>query len=124
MRYYLNLASGASNAAIAIDHHLLGRAMQKEYQNINILSERLYSIVRDYDPTPEWMMNDTIWPNREDWKGKTVEDTKLQTWLFAKDLETLTELSRERQEELRDACLSLSRNAQRYSRPFILRLAA
>ena len=70
------------------------------------------------------MMADTIWPNREDWKGKTVEDTKLQTWLFAKDLETLTELPREKQEELRGTCLSLSRNAQRYSRPFTLKLVA
>ena len=115
MRYYLNLASGASNAAIAIDHHLLGRAVQEEYQNINILSERLYGIVKNHDIMSEMMMGDVIWPNREDWKGKTVEDTKLQKWLFAKDLETLTELSRERQEELRGTCLSLSRTAQRYS---------
>ena len=45
MRYYLDFASEASNAAIAIDHHILKRASQNEYQTINILSERLYGIV-------------------------------------------------------------------------------
>ena len=87
------------------------------------LSKSLYEISRGYDPTSEMMMDDVIWPNREDSVGKTREDTRLQTWLFAKDLSILTELPKKRQRELLDACLRLSREAQIYSRPLILRSA-
>lgn len=122
--HYLNLSLKACNVAIAIDNHILGRAKEEEYQTIKGLSEGLYAMVEAYDPDFELMMAETIWPDIKDWPGKTREDTKLQNWLFAKDLSTLIELPRERQEELRDACISLSRMANTYSKPLILRLVA
>ena len=119
--FYLELAKQALDAATAIDNHRLGLATTEQYQSVKDLAQTLYRISEGYDPTSEMMMGNVFWPNKEDLKGKTVEDAKLQTRRFANDLETLTELLGERQEELRDASLSLSKAAQRYSRPLILK---
>jgi hypothetical protein len=118
MRYYLDLSMDASLAAIAIDKYLRQKATQEEYENIDRLSKKLYGIRDSYEPLSDLMMADVIWPNRRDWKGKKVGDTKLHTWLFAKDLSTLKDLSIGRQQELKEACLDLSRTARRSSRPF------
>lgn len=122
--YYMGLAAEASDAEIAIDNHRLGKATEEQYQNVRNLSNSLYEIAKGYDPSTEFMMDDVIWPNRKDWVGKTRDDTRLQTWLFAKNLETFTYLSKERQRELLDACLRLSREARYSSKPMILRLSA
>ena len=111
---YSNLSFEASNVAIAIDNHLLKRATPEEYQTVERLSDKLYGISKDDDPTSKIMMAEIIWPNREDWKGKKVEDVELQTWLLAKDLSTFISFSRERQEGLRSICLELSNQARKY----------
>src|SRR3990172_2803963 len=80
---YMELATEALDAAMAIDNHRLRRATEEQYQNVIKLSKNLYKIVEGYDPTSEVMMGDVIWPDRKDWKGKKVEDIRLQTWLFA-----------------------------------------
>ena len=108
--YYMALANNASNAAIAIDNYLLGRDTEGRHQTIKELTKVPYGISRVPDVISEMMMDRVTWPNRT-WIGKTVDDTIVHTWLFARDLEILTELPETRQRELRDACLDLSRES-------------
>ena len=63
-----------------------------------------------------------LWPNWDDLEGKTTTDAYLQINLFAKDLRYFEELSRERQEKLRETCDKLSKLA--HSNLYRLRLAA
>jgi len=70
------------------------------------------------------MLAEVIWPNNEDLKGKEKDDVYRQINLLAKDLACFKEFSRERQEELRDVCIELSKRSMYYSNPYRLGLAA
>lgn len=86
----------------------------EEYQDVQRLSNQLYKILEYPNPLYEKVMAETIWPDKKDWEGKNRGDIQLQTWLFAKDLLKFRDFSREKQEELRNTCIELSREAQCY----------
>ena len=93
---------------IGIDNHIVERATQEDYNNIKKLSKELYKTSKSYiSPDIEIMLAEVIWPNKEDRKCKKSEDVSLQTWFLAKELETLTKLSRNRQKDLKNTCIKL-----------------
>lgn len=57
-------------------------------------------------------------------KDKKLEDLNLQSWLFARDLSTISEMSKERKAEMRDECLFLYKNLARDFRNIIFKFAA
>lgn len=115
---YFNLALDTSEVAVDISNIVLGNKVDINYQNINGISKYLYNISQSnrIDSTEDLMLAEAIWPNKEDLKGKRNDDLKFQIWLFAKDLELLTELPTERQEMLRDVCVDLSKSSLNCSR--------
>ena len=60
------------------------------------------------------MWANAIYPNKQDWKGKKIDNLKLQIYLFKKDLESLSNLPYEKREKLMNACVDLSMSAVRY----------
>ena len=115
---YFNLALNASEAAVDISNIVFGNNIGINYPNIREISEYLYNISQNnkIDTTEGLMLAEAVWSNRKDWKGKREDYLKFQIRLFAKDLELLTQLSTERQEILRDACVDLSKSSLNYSR--------
>ena len=117
MRNYEKLDFLASLSAIAIDSHITEQANKKNYSNVRDLSKRLrmLSNKEELNPTGLLMFAKVIWPNDEDLKGKKDCDVYPQVNLLAKDLACFEELSREKQKELRNVCLELSKKSQYYS---------
>ena len=125
MRNYHDLASLANLSAIAIDFHINKKANEKDYSNVKDLSKKLDELSKEQsDPIGLIMLADVIWPNKEDLKGKQDGDFYLQTNLLAKDLACFREFPKERQEELRDVCVELSKRSMYYSNPYRIGLAA
>jgi len=125
MKDYRDLAFLTSLSAIAIDFHINKKANEKDYSNVKELAKELDKLSKKQsDPTGLLMLAEVIWPNNEDLKGKEKDDVYLQTNLLAKDLACFREFPRERQEELRNVCVELSRRSMYYSNPYRLELAA
>lgn len=115
----------ASLSAIAIDSHINGRVKEKDYSNVKELVKKLDGLSKEQsNPTGLIMLADVIWPDNEDLKGKEKDDVYLQINLLAKDLACFREFSRDRQEELRDVCVELSRRSMYYSDSYRIGLAA
>ncbi len=103
----------ASTAAIAIEFHLNSVGEKKYYDYVSKLAEKVDKFSKkEYD---EFNMGvpllESFWPDSKDWNGRVVDDIYLHANLLAKDLRCFTELSRERQEELRDVCIRISDRA-------------
>jgi hypothetical protein len=110
MRDYRDLVFLTSLSAITIDSHLNWRVKKKEYSYVKKLVKELDGLSKEQlDPAGLIMLAEVIWPNKEDLKGKQDGDVYLQTNLLAKDLACFREFPRERQEELRDVCVKLSK---------------
>ena len=110
MKDYRDLAFLTSLSAIAIDSHLNWRIKKKEYSYVKDLAKELDGLSKEQlDPAGLIMLAEVIWPNKEDLKGKQDGEVYLQTNLLAKDLACFREFPRERQEELRDVCVKLSK---------------
>jgi len=110
MRDYRDLVFLTSLSAITIDSHLNWRVKKKEYSYVKKLVKELDGLSKEQlDPAGLNMLAEVIWPNKEDLKGKQDGDVYLQTNLLAKDLACFREFPRERQEELRDVCVRLSK---------------
>jgi hypothetical protein len=125
MKDYRDLAFLTSLSAIAIDFHINKKANEKDYSNVKELAKELDRLSKkQVDPTGLVMLAEVIWPNNEDLKGKEKDDVYLQINLLAKDLACFKEFPRERQEELRDICVELSKESMYYSNPYRLGLAA
>jgi len=125
MRNYRDLAFLTSSSAIAIDSHINGTAKKEDYSNVEELVKELYKRSKEQsNPTSLIMLAKVIWPNNEDLKGKKKDDVYLQTNLLAKDLACFREFPRERQEELRNVCIELSKRSMYYSDSYRLGLAA
>lgn len=121
-----NLAELASKAAIGIDSHIIGQPRDERfYVYVKELAQEIECASRAsyLNPTETIFLADSIWPYEKN-RGNNIDQIYLEANILSKDLYHFEELSRERQEELRGACLSLSKAAQRYSRPFIFRLVA
>ena len=118
MENYRDLALLASLSAIGIDSHIHGLIKEKNYFHIKELAKKLGEFLKKQsDPTDLVMLGEVVWPNIEDWEGKKNDDVYLQINLFAKDLAYFKEFPRERQEELRDVCVELSKKSMYYSNP-------
>lgn len=125
MKDYRDLAFLTSLSAIAIDFHINKKANEKDYSNVKELAKELDRLSKkQVDPTGLVMLAEVIWPNNEDLKGKEKDDVYRQINLLAKDLACFKEFPRERQEELRDVCVELSKRSMYYSNPYRLGLAA
>ena len=98
----------ASRTALAIDNHMLKRATAEDYQNIRKLSDKLYDISQNHDSLYLMIIAKAIWPDKKDWKGKNIDDVRMQTWLLSKDILMIEEFTKERQQSLRSICLNLS----------------
>ena len=103
-----DLAWEACDAAIAIDNHILGRATLEEYQNVQDLASSLGEISREGDFSYLVKMARALWPNKNDWRGKVIEDVRSQTSSLSEDLAIFTKLPEERQEYLRAVCVRVS----------------
>ncbi len=126
MRNYENLDFLASLSAIAIDSHITEQANKKNYSNVRDLSKRLrmLSNKEELDPTGLLMFAKVIWPNDEDLKGKKDCDVYPQVNLLAKDLACFKEFPIERQKELRNVCVGLSKKVAHYSNLYGLKLVS
>lgn len=109
------LADLSSKAAIGINSHIIGQHRDRRFygyvkelaQEIEGASRRhLYSTEMDF-------LIKAIWPNEKN-RGNNIDQIYLEANLLSRVLYHFEELSRERQEELRDACLGLSKAAQSY----------
>jgi len=119
MRNYHDLASLANLSAIAIDFHINKKANEKDYSNVKDLSKKLDELSKEYlDPISLFMLADVIWTNNEELRKKEANDVYRQTNLLAKDLACFRKFPRERQEELRDICVELSKKSMYYSNPY------
>lgn len=116
MRNYHNLAFLANLSAIAIDSHIIrGLANEKDYSNVKELVKKLDKFSKEKsDPTRLQMLAEVIWPDNKDLMEKEEDHAYLQVNLLAKDLDCFREFPRERQEELRDVCVKLSKKSMDY----------
>ena len=111
---YSDLARLASIAAIKIDLHLNNVVNLRYYSSTEDLSERLESLSdKRYRFIDGMFFSEVFWPNVEDGKDKTMDDVYQRIEIFSKDLKNFKELSRDKQEGLRDACIRISMLAQR-----------
>ena len=105
------------DSAMAVDQYQLNGKTDLRYeQAINKLSGMFFELVRipaNYlSPSLELFLAEFYWPAKDfplNLKDKTFEDSRLHSWLFAKDLSTFRELSEERREELVASCSNLHR---------------
>ena len=105
----------AIDSALSIDRHLLGKAEEKDYETIKTLAREIENYSKDYlDLTKRVMFAEVVWPNKEDWKGRTLDEVNLQINFFSKDLYCFKELSKERQKTLREVCTDLCKKSMRY----------
>lgn len=110
------------NSMIAIDQYKTKREINQEYeQAINYLSKLFYNLSKSplneidvlenlHWPTIDALANfywpSDVWPN-ENLRGKNIKDLKLPSWLFAKNLETFREDSKEELKSLLKECYEL-----------------
>lgn len=120
------LSSLAIDSAISIDKHLRGKAEENDYDSVMALAQEIQEYSGSYlDLTKRVMFAELIWPNKEDWRGKTQEEVNLQLHLLSKDLYCFRELSRKSQEGLMKACTDLCEKSMHYlDRYYRLGLAA
>lgn len=119
MRSYHDLAHLANLSAIAIEFHINETAKKENYSNVKDLSKKLNEFSKEQlDPTGLIMLAEVIWSDDKDLIGKREDDVYLQANLLAKDLACFREFPRERQEELRDVCVELSKKSMYYSNPY------
>ena len=97
----------ASGAALDIECYLQG-GEQSSSEYVNHLAEEVDRISKNPSIDNSVMLTKLAWPNREDLKGKSIEEAYVWANLLAKDLKYFREFPREKQEELRDACMELS----------------
>ena len=111
MRNYRDLAHLASLSAMVIDSYINNwRIKKKEYFYVKELIKELDRLSKErLDLGGLVMLAEVIWPNNEDLKRKEKDDVYLQTNLLAKNLARFREFSKEKQEELKDVCVDLSR---------------
>jgi len=102
---YLNLSLDASEVAIDI--------FNKDY-NSKTIRNIIDSLGCDEFNLEMW--TNTIYPNRQNCKGKKIGELKLQIYLFKKDLESLSILSYKKKETLMNACVDLSKASVRNSK--------
>ncbi len=115
---YEDLAFLASESAIAIDSHIKGRVKEKDYSNVEELANKLDKFSKEQlDPIGLLMLAEVIWPNNKDLMGKREYHVYRQTNRLAKDLACFREFPKEKQEELRDVCVELSKKSKYYSIP-------
>ena len=111
----------AEDVGISISFSLSGKIdKRKRYSHALMeLTNELYGFSRSWrEPKINVMFTELFWPEMEGQGYKTVEDVSLQTWLLAKELETIANADRKKQELLKDACFELSRQFYRYSQAF------
>jgi hypothetical protein len=65
-----------------------------------------------------------FWPNYEDWRGKTAGELEVQINLFSKELRCFEELDEEKQRELINYCIRLSKLEQANDNSYRRRLVA
>jgi len=103
-----------SQAAIGIDQHKLGKEINPIYEKaIKDLSDYFSELskIRDFEFSSEGLkLTEFYWPSDnfpKNLKGKTLDDFRLHSWLFAKDLSTFKEASRNKQKNLINLCCDL-----------------
>lgn len=120
----MSLALLASSSAIAIDSHTKERANKEDYSNVKELAKELDKFSKEkLDPRGLFMLAEVIWPDNKELLGKEDDDAYLQVNLLAKDLDYFRKFPRERQKELRDICVKLSKKSMDYSDPYRIGLA-
>lgn len=114
-----DLSLMASLSAIEIEVYMNKGTRFDQKSNVRELAEELEGFSRE---KPDMFRADLysrfLWPSMDDFKTKTENDIYLQMNLFAKDLKYFEELSRDKQEELRENCTKLSRLAMAQGNPF------
>ena len=109
------------DAALGLNLHIKNKEDQDKTASINYLSKLFYDLSADstyIDPVSEVELTRFYWPSEnypENLKGKTIEDFRVQTWLFAKNLETFREASEEELERLIEECCELHSIVLTYS---------
>ena len=119
------------SAAIGIDQHKRGREIDPEYERaIEDLSDYFFELskIKDLEfPSEELFLANFYWPSNtfpnENLRGKKLDDLRVHSWLFAKDLSTFKEASRNKQENLIHLCCELSKSLM-LERGYKRRLAA
>jgi hypothetical protein len=116
MQYNIALDLLASRAAQGIDSYFRGKGKEEYYKHVDQIAKEIDSFSKDPRDL-DWfgILTKIIWPIEENLKG-VIEDVYLQANLLAKDLLVFRELSTERQEELRDVCLEISKQARYHRR--------
>ena len=101
-------------AAIGIDQHKLGKEIDPRYEKaIKDLSDYFSELskIRDFEFSSEGLsLTKFYWPSNnfpENLKGKTLDDFRLHSWLFAKDLSMFKKSSINKQKDLIDLCCDL-----------------
>ncbi|MEK6918241.1 MAG: hypothetical protein AABW51_04815 [Nanoarchaeota archaeon] len=128
MRSNYEMSDLALKAAIGIGLDLRGEN-NPYLKAINDLSKELYEFSRTSEKkassTSELMiLAGVIWPNKENWKGKKVEDVLLQTYLLAKNLETISIATENEKESIKSICLDLQGQFSHYMEQFRRSLVA
>ena len=104
-----------SSAAMGIDMYKLGKEIDLKYEiAIKYLSDHFFRLseIIDYEfSSYELILARFYWPsdNFPENLGKTLDDFRLHSWLFAKDLSTSKEASSNKQKDLIHLCLELHR---------------
>jgi hypothetical protein len=105
----------ANNSAIEIDSNII-RKVYTGYSYVRELAQEMENASRNYlDSTEILLFVEVIWPNEKDRIGRNVDEVYLQTNLLAKDLFHFSKFPKERQEELRNICVGLSRQASKHN---------
>lgn len=101
-------------AAIGIAQHKSGREIGLEYERaVRDVSDYFFELseVRDiWFLSEELTLTEFYWPSDnfpENLKGKTLDDFRLHSWLFAKNLSTFKETSNNQQKDLIHICCDL-----------------
>jgi len=102
------------HAAIGIDQHKLGKEINPRYEKaIKSLSDYFFELseIKDIEfPSEGLTLTEFYWPSNNfpiNLKGKTLDDFRLHSWLFAKDLSMFKETSNNQQKDLIHICCDL-----------------
>ena len=113
----------ALNSAIYIDGLLRGEKLVKYNKSVEELEGIFFELSRedmrklpvriDLDLSEFYFSKENCKEERpylpeEDLKGIKIDDLNFHSWLFAKDLSTIDDLSKERQEEIMNECIRLN----------------
>ena len=110
----------ASEAAIDIDNYL--RIKTQEEKSIQDLAHLIDTLTEGESPRVNLPDNCTVLSYalsgrekfEEYWKGKHINEVTLQTKLIARNLRAFKSLTKEKQEELSNFCVRLSREIAYY----------